>query len=99
MPRRRLKRTGGSGDVLLAKVARRISDDEVLHLIKIILKANGKRGVPQGGVISPVLSNLCLNEVDQMLERARERTRRGKYTAVEYARFADDIVILIHPDP
>jgi hypothetical protein len=25
-----------------------------------------------------------------MLERARERTRRGKYTAVEYARFADD---------
>jgi RNA-directed DNA polymerase len=86
-------------DVLLAKVARRISDDEVLHLIKIILKANGKRGVPQGGVISPVLSNLYLNEVDQMLERARERTRRGKYTAVEYARFADDIVILIHPDP
>jgi RNA-directed DNA polymerase len=86
-------------DVLLAKVARRISDDEVLHLLKIILKADGKRGVPQGGVISPVLSNLYLNEVDQMLERARERTRRGKYTAVEYARFADDIVILIHPDP
>src|SRR5450631_4280385 len=86
-------------DVLLAKVARRISDDEVLHLLKIILKANGKRGVPQGGVISPVLSNLYLNEVDQMLERARERTSRGKYTAVEYARFADDIVILIHPDP
>ena len=86
-------------DVLLAKVARRISDDEVLHLLKIILKANGKRGVPQGGVISPVISNLYLNEVDQMLERARERTRRGKYTAVEYARFADDIVILIHPDP
>src|ERR1039458_8525990 len=86
-------------DVLLAKVARRISDDEVLHLLKIILKANGKRGVPQGGVISPVLSNLYLNEVDQMLERARERTRRGKYTAVEYARFADDVVILIHPDP
>ena len=84
-------------DVLLAKVARRISDDEVLHLLKIILKANGKRGVPQGGVISPVLSNLYLNEVDQMLERARERTRRGKYTAVEYARFADDMVILIHP--
>ena len=38
-------------DVLLAKVARRISDPNVLHLLKIILKANGKRGVPQGGVI------------------------------------------------
>src|SRR5271165_2247986 len=40
-------------DVLLAKVARRISDPDVLHLFKIILKANGKRGVPQGGVITP----------------------------------------------
>ena len=85
-------------DVLLAKVARRISDPDVLHLFKIILKANGKRGVPQGGVISPVLSNLYLNEVDQMLERARERTRLGKLTAVAYARYADDLVILIHAD-
>src|SRR5450759_1361152 len=45
-------------DVLLAKVARRISDDEVLHLLKIILKANGKRGVPQGGVISPLTQKI-----------------------------------------
>ena len=36
----------------------------------MILKATGKKGVPQGGVISPVLSNLHLNEVDRMLERA-----------------------------
>ena len=41
-------------DLLLAKVARRISDPDVLHLLKMILKANGKCGVPQGGVISPV---------------------------------------------
>jgi RNA-directed DNA polymerase len=40
-------------DLLLAKVARRISDDEVLHLLRMMLKANGKRGVPQGGVITP----------------------------------------------
>jgi RNA-directed DNA polymerase len=46
-------------------------------------------------VISPVLSNLYLNEVDRMLEKAVETTRRGKSTSVQYARFADDLVILI----
>ncbi len=34
-----------------------------------------------------------------MLERARERTRLGKLTAVAYARYADDLVILIHANP
>src|SRR5580704_11688626 len=66
-----------------------------MHLLKVMLKASGKKGVPQGGVISPLLSNLYLNEVDKMLERAREVTRNGKYTYIEYARFADDLVILI----
>jgi hypothetical protein len=51
------------------------------------------------GVISPLLSNLYLNEVDRMLERAKEVTRYGKYTGVEYARFADDLVILIDSHP
>ena len=41
-----------------------------------------------------LLSNLYLNEVDRMLEKARSTTRRGKYTHVQYARFADDMVIL-----
>jgi RNA-directed DNA polymerase len=82
-------------DLLLAKVAKRVNDDKVMRLIKLILKAGGKRGVPQGGVISPLLSNLYLNEVDRMLERAKAVTRRGRYTCIEYARFADDIVILI----
>src|SRR5262245_44642061 len=67
-----------------------------MHLLKLMLKASGKKGVPQGGVISPLLSNLYLNEVDKMLERAREVTRNGKYTNVEYARFADDLVVLIN---
>jgi RNA-directed DNA polymerase len=86
-------------DLLLAKVAQRINDDDVLHLLKIMLKANGKQGVPQGGVISPVLSNIYLNEVDRMLERAKETTCNGKFIHIEYARFADDAVILINAHP
>src|SRR5215471_2773793 len=82
-------------DRLLAKVAKRVDDDDVMHLLKIMLKANGRCGVPQGGVISPLLSNLYLTEVDRMLERAKETTRYGKYTYIEYARFADDLVVLI----
>jgi RNA-directed DNA polymerase len=86
-------------DVLLSKVARRVQDPDVLRLLKLILKSTGKQGVPQGGVISPVLSNLYLNEVDRMLEKAKETTRRGPYTQIEYARYADDMVILIDAHP
>jgi len=85
--------------IVLEKVAKRVKDDDVMHLLKMILRASGKRGVPQGGVISPLLSNLYLNEVDRMLERAREVTRYGRWTAVEYARFADDLVILVDSHP
>ena len=82
-------------DILLKKVAERVNDDKVMRLLKLILKAGGKRGVPQGGVISPLLSNIYLNEVDKMLERAKEVTRKGRFTYIEYARFADDLVILV----
>jgi RNA-directed DNA polymerase len=86
-------------DVLLAKVARRVNDRDVLALLKQMLKASGTRGVPQGGVVSPLLSNLYLTEVDRMLERAKQATRCNQYTAVEYARFADDLVILLDAHP
>ena len=86
-------------DRLLAKVAARVNDADVMRLLRMILKASGKKGVPQGGVISPLLSNLYLNEVDRMLERAKEVTRRGQYTYVEYARYADDLVILVDAYP
>ena len=81
--------------LVLEKVAKRVQDEAVMHLLRMILKATGKKGVPQGGVISPLLSNLYLNEVDGMLEKAVDVTRRGKSTNVQYARFADDLVVLI----
>jgi RNA-directed DNA polymerase len=86
-------------DQLLAKVARRIQDATLTRLLKQMLKSTGKKGVPQGGVISPLLSNLYLNEVDGMLEKAIAITRHGQYTRVQYARFADDMVLLIDSHP
>jgi RNA-directed DNA polymerase len=50
-------------------------------------------------VVSPLLSNVYLTEVDRMLERAIATTRNGKYTYVQYARFADDLVILVDSHP
>ncbi len=81
------------------KVALRVRDDDVMHLLRLILKASGKQGVPQGGVISPLLSNIYLTEVDRMLERAKTVTTHGEYCAVEYARFADDLVVLVDAHP
>ena len=85
--------------IVLEKVAERINDDKVMQLLKLILKASGKRGVPQGGVISPLLSNVYLNEVDKMLEQAKRVTRYRQLTLVEYARFADDMVVLVNAHP
>jgi len=85
--------------ILLEKVAERVNDAEIMHLLKLILKASGKKGVPQGGVISPLLSNIYLNEVDKMLEKAKEVTKKGEHIQLEYARFADDQVVLINWHP
>jgi RNA-directed DNA polymerase len=48
-------------DVLLAKVAARVNDDDVMHLLRLILKSTGKRGVPQGGVITPLTQKVISN--------------------------------------
>jgi RNA-directed DNA polymerase len=85
--------------LLLAKVARRVQDASVMGLLRMILKSTGVKGVPQGGVISPMLSNLYLTEVDQMLEKAIATTRRRQYPNIQYARFADDLVVLIDSHP
>jgi RNA-directed DNA polymerase len=47
--------------LLLRKLAMRIEDPAIVHLVKQILKANGKRGVPQGGVITPPTQSQTLS--------------------------------------
>ena len=93
---------------LMATVAERICDSEILHIIQMWLKApimeqdkegtkrnigGGKRnckGTPQGGVISPLLSNLYLHIFDRIWERKKLTLRLG----ARIVRYADDIVIL-----
>jgi len=77
---------------LLTLVAQRVADGRVLRLIKAMLKAGSygkgqlfpsERGTPQGGVVSPVLSNVLLTPFD------REMRLRG----YQLTRYADDWVI------
>ncbi len=85
--------------LLLEKIAARVDDGAIMGLLKKILKSSGSRGVPQGGVISPLLSNIYLNEVDRMLQRAQEVTCHEGWTAIEYVSFSDDIVVLVDSHP
>jgi len=82
-------------DILLGKIARRVQDPRVLHLVKQILKAGSKIGVPQGGPFSPLAANIYLNEVDWYFDGIRRKTAEGEYEAVNYHRFSDDIVITV----
>jgi len=86
-------------DLMLAKLARRVRDDDVLWLCKRILKSGGQRGLPQGSVIGPLWANVFLDEVDRMLERAQVATKSGEYDVVSYTRFADDLVVLVSSHP
>ena len=81
--------------VLLDKIAKRVQDPQVLHLVKQIIKAGGKIGVPQGGPFSPLAANIYLNETDWAFDAIRRKTAQGSYEAVNYHRFADDIVITV----
>lgn len=81
--------------VLLEKIAKRVQDPKVMCLIKQILKVDGKIGVQQGGPFSPLASNIYLNELDWAFDAIRNKTTEGTYEAVNYHRFADDIVITV----
>ena len=87
---------------LLLLIEQRISDRNVLHLIRQWLKApveedgkisggkSNRRGTPQGGVISPLLANIYLNLVDKLVERGMADIPED----VRIVRYADDFVLL-----
>jgi RNA-directed DNA polymerase len=81
--------------VLLEKIAKRVEDPQVMRLVKQVIKAAGKIGVPQGGPFSPLASNIYLNEVDWKFDDIRRKTAEGDYEAVNYHRFADDMLITV----
>jgi group II intron reverse transcriptase/maturase len=86
---------------LMKLVARRISDAQVLHVIRQWLSCGyveggqhrqSTKGTPQGGVISPLLANIYLNPVDQAF--TRERLGNIGNGSIHLVRYADDMVIL-----
>jgi len=81
-------------DVLMARLARRVKDKRILRLIRRYLTAGmmdggvvspRTEGTPQGGPLSPLLSNILLDELDRELERRGHR----------FVRYADDCNIYV----
>ncbi|MGG2142682.1 reverse transcriptase domain-containing protein [Symbiopectobacterium sp. RP] len=84
-------------DVLMSRVAKRITDKRVLKLIRAFLNAvimqaglvsPQMEGTPQGGPLSPLLSNVLLDELDRELEKC----------ALKHVRYADDSNIYVRSE-
>lgn len=99
---------------LLQILRKVIHDESVIYIIRQMLKSGAMEdnawsvtdeGTPQGGIVSPLLANIYLNELDQFIadkwehvtdkERQRRR-RRGEHLPCYITRYADDFVVLIH---
>ncbi len=95
---------------ILDAVREKVMDNKFLALIDLFLKSgveiDGKfhpttKGVPQGGVVSPLLANAVLNKLDWFLhDKARlglsgRRASRKREPNLRFARYADDWVVLI----
>src|SRR5712664_1813877 len=84
-------------DRLLAKVAQRIDDADVMHLLKVMLKASGKKGVPQGGVLTPRTQKITSAVLAIWLAGMRGWAAFGRSVG-EGDRMADHDLIITHKD-
>jgi len=84
-------------DILMSRLARRIGDKRLLHIVRRFLQAGlmqdgvcvaREEGTPQGGPLSPLLANLLLDDLDQELERRGHR----------FCRYADDCNIYVQSE-
>jgi group II intron reverse transcriptase/maturase len=90
---------------LMRVIAKKVADGRILRVIRQWLDAGvleeGRirtetTGTPQGGVISPLLANAYLNELDEQWEKAEHANRRG--WNAQLVRYADDLVVLTNKD-
>ncbi len=107
-----------SHTALIERLRARIKDKRICALVKAFLKSgvmavSGDReetltGTPQGGILSPLLANIALSEMDEYFDqqwqqdmgtkRQRDKRRRNGHGIWRIIRFADDFVLMVSGD-